>query len=58
MLKLLEDHIWPLVICFVVVVVAYTAMVVTGNGEQGTLLRSAILTLSGAVAGYAAGKKL
>ena len=55
-MKLLEDHVWAIVICFLSAVVAYTVMVVTGHGEQGTLLRSAIIGLSGAVAGYAAGK--
>jgi hypothetical protein len=56
-MKLLEDHIWPLMICFIVAVLAYTIMAVVGQAQAGTLLRSAILTLAGAVAGYAAGAK-
>jgi hypothetical protein len=58
MRALLEDHIWALVLCFVVAVAAYTVMVLAGFGEQGTLLRSVILTLGGSVAGYAVGRKV
>jgi len=56
-MKLFEDHIWPLALCFVAVLTAFTVMSVTGHGGDGTLLRAVILSLGGAVAGYAAGNK-
>jgi hypothetical protein len=56
-MNFLEDHIWPLAFCFVAVLVAFTVMSVTGHGGDGTLLRAVILSLGGAVAGYAAGNK-
>lgn len=55
---LLADHIWPLVICFIVVVAAYTIMVVTGHGVEGTLLRAVILSLGSGVVGFAGGRAI
>lgn len=56
MKELLADHVWAIAFCFVVSIICFTVMSVTGHGSDGTLLRAVLLSLGGAVAGYAGGR--